>query len=339
MRRLLVFGGHGFFGAALAARLREGGATPLLASRGGRADVRIDVENAESLRAALRPGDVLVDCVGPFQDRSTRLVEAAIEAQCDVVDIADSLAYAERVDGLRDRIERSGIRVLNACSSVSAVSAAMVRLSGAADPVRVSVFLAPATRYSGSPATAASLLRSVGREVRVLRQGRLAAAAGWGEGRSLHLPPPVGRLRGRLFESADSFWLPKIWPGLQTVDLVIDSRVPGLNGALALAARRPWLRRCVERFQGAGLALARRLGSRTGCLAVEVEERNGSLRRSALVPSDHGYLIAVIPAAMAALDLAADRFHTRGLVPPDLHVDPQELLARLREAGVQYATS
>src|SRR5687767_14674042 len=97
MKRGIVAGGTGSFGLAVLARLAERGIRGLTASRRSSADVVLDVEQAASIHASLRRGDLIIDTVGPFQDRSTTLLEAAIEIGCDLIDLSDSLAYAQRV--------------------------------------------------------------------------------------------------------------------------------------------------------------------------------------------------------------------------------------------------
>jgi short subunit dehydrogenase-like uncharacterized protein len=333
MRRVIVAGGTGFFGRAMLEALTERDIVGLAASRRTGGDVRLDVENAASLRQALRAGDLVIDTVGPFQDRSTALVEAAIEIGCDVIDLSDSLAYAQRVFALRDKIAAAGVCVLPSCSSVSVVTTMLVADSGIESPVRVSGFLVPSARYSASAATAASLMLSIGRPVQVWRDGRLQEAVGWRPSRRAAFPQPIGRLRGNLFESADSFWLPRIWPTLQTVDLYVDTRVPGLNRALSLAARAPALRRLMDRFQSTGHRLARRLGRRDGCLAVEVQSADGRLAHRAVYCPDHGYRLAVLPAVVAAEALADKRLSETGLILPARQVAAADLATVMSKAG------
>lgn len=335
MRRIVVLGGLGFFGAAVVQRLRADGARPLTASRRSSADLQVDVEDPSSLHAALRPGDVVIDTVGPFQCRTLALVEAALDIGFDLVDISDSLTYVAMLYGLRPRIDAAGLRVLTACSSISAISAAMVRLSRLKDPIRVTGILAPASRYAATPATGGSLMRSVGRPIRVLRDGRLVMAVGWRASHKVRMPPPIGDVHGYLFESADSFTLPLVWPDLRRVEFYVDSRVPGLNAVFAAAARWLTVRSFVERFQSPGLALARAFGSAAGCLMYEIEARGDQLVRYALIASDRGYYTPIVPAVLAARAIAEGRFAPRGLVPPDQHVEPAELIDYLRVIGVE----
>lgn len=335
MRRIVVLGGTGFFGNAAVELLRAEGIGALRASRRAAADVQVDVEEAASLRAALRAGDVVIDTVGPFQERSSALVEAAMAIGFDVVDIADSLAYVSQLYEMEERIDGSGIRVLTACSSLSAVSAAMVRESGVAEPVRVTEVLAPATRHTANPGSGGSLLRSIGRPIRVLREGRLETERGWRASRVFRLPRPIGRVRGYLCESPDAVTLPRIWPSVRTVTFYVDSRAPGFNAVFALAARWQPVRRLVARLQPVGLALGRLLGAPVGCLAFEVEGVDGRVARCALVGGKEGYLTPIAPAVLAARALAEGRFEGRGLVRPDRQVAPERLLTYLGSLGIE----
>jgi len=151
-RRIVVIGGTGLFGGAAADLLSAEGMAPLVAARraardGGRPPgLRLDAEDPAALRAALRPGDIVLDAAGPFQKRSAALVETALDVGCDVIDLSDSLGHFLKIDALRPQIEAKGIRVLTSCSSVTTLIAAIVRASGAKDPVRVSVYLSPASQ-------------------------------------------------------------------------------------------------------------------------------------------------------------------------------------------------
>lgn len=335
MRRIVVVGGLGFFGRATVERLRADGVKPLVASRRAGADIQVDAEDQASLRAALRPADVVIDTVGPFQNRTTALVESATGIGFDLIDISDSLDYAMRVYALRSGIEAAGIRVLTSCSCVSAVSATAVRLSGIEQPLRVTGCLAPAARHTANPGAAGSLLLSVGRPIRVLRDGRLVTRYGWRESRTF--PTPLGRIRGYLFETADSVTLPGIWPTLRTVDFYVRSNVPALDAVFRAAAWVSVIRRFVERHQSRGFGLARRLGSPKGCLAYEIEGPQERVVRFALVGSQQDYITPVAPAVMAAHAIAEGRFEARGLIPPDRHVQPMDLMNYLRPLGIEFA--
>ncbi len=334
MRRIVVLGGFGFFGRTVVERLRALGLAPLAASRRQSAEIVIDVEDRQSLRAALRPGDVVVDAVGPFQERSTRLAEAAAKVGFDLVDLADSLAYVRSIYQMRDRVDAAGIRVFTACSSVSAITAAMIRLSDIAEPIRVTGILVPATKYTAVAGTAASLLCSVGRVIRVYDGGELTTRQGWRSSRRFDLPAPLGSKTGYLFESADAVTLPPIWPSLQTVEFYVDTNVLGLNAVFGIAARISMIRKLIVKHHRRGVGLSRYLGRKRGALGYEIESADGKIARLSLTSADNGYITPVAPAVLVAKSLAEDRVRETGLIPPDRHVDRDHLIRYLHEFGI-----
>ncbi len=327
-RRIVVAGGAGFFGAAVVALLRGRGIDPIVASRGG--NLRLDVEQASSIRAALHEGDVVVDAAGPFQVRSDLLARLADEVGYDVVDLSDALDHAERILALRP----TRARLLTACSSVSAVTAALVARSGIARPTRVEAFLVPEATASARPGAAMSMLRSVGRPIRALRGGRLVRTVGWSGVRRLDAGP-LGRLEGREMETADAVTLPRVWPTLREVAMHVDMRMPWLNRAFDLAAA--WgLAVAMERprLLAAALSAVRLVAPRGSGYLIEVEGE-GRVRRLGLVAERDGFVVAAMPAAIAAEEIACGRFTGEGVIAADRLVDADLLLARLADRGVR----
>ncbi len=325
MRRVVVLGGTGFFGRAVVELLRGDGVRCAVAARHSAA-LRVDAEDRASLWRALSPGDVVVDAAGPFQHRSTALLEVAFVRRFDVIDLSDSVAYALAVHALAGRIRQAGIRVLHSCSAISTVAAALVAESEMPAPVRVNAFLAPASRETVHRATTASLFASVGEPVRALRAGRLVTLVGWRESRGFVLP----RRRGRLVEGAISVTLPVVWPSLRDCDFWADPNATAASPLLWLASRSRGLARVARTLA----PLARPLGRADGVFAVEVADGDGAIARVALSAPRRSWLLAVIPAAMAARALADDRVRSAGLVPPHRHVDRRELFARFAAEGI-----
>jgi len=290
------------------------------------------------MKAALKPYDVVLDAAGPFQARTTALIEAAIETGFDVVDLSDSLRYAERVADLRLRIEAAGVRVLTSCSSVSAVGAAAIRLSGVDKPVRLDVVLRPATRHTAHAATARALFESVGRPIRVLRDGRLTEVPGWRESRRLRWPATGRRVRAYPSESADALLLQPACPSLRRIEFHVDAHVPGMNLLLALAARSRATRRAVGALLPLGLALCRLFGSRGGGILFEVEGSDGSVVTIAMHAPAKSYLVAIAPAVLATHAIAEGHFAPTGLVPPEQHAEARVLAAYLGSLGIDLLT-
>jgi hypothetical protein len=311
LRRVVVIGA-GFFGRVIARRLADVGIAPVVASR-TRGDVRVDVEGTGSLRSALRPGDVIVDTAGPFQRRSTLLVETAIDVGCDVVDLSDARAYAQAVLALQGSAVAKGVRVFTSCSAIATVAASAIRASGSAAPETCDLFLAPASADTGNPATVSAFLASVD----------------WSRSREF----PADRRRGYRVESAAAVLLPRSWPSLRWVDFWVDPNAPFAARSIALASRL-----------GLGGVLsavaplsARILGRREGSFSVATS-RGGRYSLMRLAAPRGSYLIAAEPAVLAAESLARGTDTAPGVVPADEQVDPEALFARLRALGVDVRT-
>ena len=86
-----------------------------------------------------------------------QLQSARMSWICPTASATRSLVWT-RDDAARDR----GVRVLNACSSVSVLSAFAIERSGIRDPIAIHGFLAPATRHTANRGAAESLLVECG---------------------------------------------------------------------------------------------------------------------------------------------------------------------------------
>lgn len=322
-------GGAGFFGRNVVELLRAMDLRPVVAGRTG--ELRVDVEDPRSLRSVLRAGDVVVDAAGPYQSRTTALIEAAIEIGASVIDLNEGIEYAKAVARLDAPARERGIAILSSCSAVSSVAAILVGISGFERPTRVSALVAPASRETAHPGTVRALLRSIGRPVEVLRNGRPYTATGWREARQFELP----RRRGHLVGSALPITLPGIWPGLRDVDCWTDTGTLGANAVLSVASLSSPLRALAEALMPLGQLAARVLGATRGSFAVEIEDEGGRVARLALTSARRSYLIAAAPAALASRAIAEGRFAERGVVRADRHVNADELLGYLRGLGIE----
>lgn len=333
MRRVLVVGA-GLFGQVIASRLAQLGIAPLVAARAGH-DLRLDAEDDASVRATLRSGDVIVDAAGPFAARTTRLVRVALERGCDVIDIAESLAWSEAILALGQRAADAGISLYPACSAIAAVAGACIRVSGLASPAEVDLFLAPASADTASAGTVHGLLASVGGTIRTLRDGRLISVRGYTQQRSF--PSSRGsRRRGGIVEHAGAVLLPRSWPSIRRAEFWVDPNAPMARLGLVAAARVPAfaaLARAVAPVIGPG-PMARHDGE----FAVQVRD-NGRQASFVFSAARFSYLVAVEPAVIAAEALARGASVPAGVILPHAQVDSEQLFTRLRGLGIDIAVS
>jgi saccharopine dehydrogenase-like protein len=300
MKRIVVLGGTGFFGGLIAGRLRAGGLQPIVAARSA-GEMQLDANNPDELRKNLKQRDLVIDAAGPYQTRTPALIETAMRVGFDVIDLSDSPEYSGMIYEREAPITASGIRVLTACSGMSTVSALIVQASGIENPSRIEVFLRPASRITANPGAIASFLRSI-------------------EG--------VDR-EGLKVKSVDTVTLPRVFPSLKRIDFIVDTGHTSGNFLLQFA----WFRQQLERRLDGAAKFARRVGNRDGVIRFQVSTL---LRgRTQTFSGPQSYMLAVIPAILAATAIAAGQFTQRGLVPPTQHVDYSKLLDALHAEGIQ----
>jgi hypothetical protein len=185
------------------------------------------------------------------------------------------------------------------------------------EPRRLSAYLVPAIRHTASTSTMESVIASL--------QGSF---------KRFHFPKPIGTRIGVTVKSVDGVTLPRIFPTLKTTELTVDLRFPGMNLALAAVPRWKFARRMMEKYQSKALAFARTFGTTHGVLAYEIASKVGFKYR--IFTGNKSYMLAVLPAILAATAIADGRFTRRGLVPPTDHVEPSQLLEAVRNEGITF---
>jgi hypothetical protein len=315
MKRVVVLGGSGFFGGLIAAQLRAAGLTPLVASRSG-GDLRIDANNPNDIRANLKTRDLVIDAAGPFQRRTPALLDAARTMGFDIIDLSDSPDYTSMIYEQEAPVGAAGIRVLTACSALSAVSALVLGMSGVDEPRRLTAYLVPASRYTANRGTTESMLGGF-----------------LGEQRTIDFPKPLGKRTGVTVKSVDAVTLPRKFWFLRETDFVIDTQIPMMNTML----RWPIARRLAQRFEKNALDLVHRVGPARGVLAYEIASI--SARKFAIFSGEKSYLLAVLPAVQAALAIAGGKFAHRGVVAPTDHIVQADFMEAVKREGITFTLS
>jgi saccharopine dehydrogenase-like NADP-dependent oxidoreductase len=357
---VVVLGGAGYFGRLLVEDLLATTAAQLvvvgrnrarlarlaraLDPAGTRLGVRaLDVRDRGGLAALARPGDVVIDCAGPFQTRGLEALETAVACGAHYIDIADARGFLARVRERREEWDRSAATVISGASAVPGLIVLLARRAAelGATIDAVSTWMAPGNRDPRRHGTVYSLLVELGVPFPMLCEGRLVRATPWSRPQTVAFPAPVGDRIGYLMSGVDSDVLPEYFPGIRTCELRVGSEVQLLNAAVGLlrpiaqAAPR-WFRAAVPLFRTV-MALCGWLGSSAGGMLVRVRgTRAGqpvsvtlALTRERVAP-----VIAVIPASVAVSKvLAGTMLPRRGWVPLDALLTHEELVAEFGKRG------
>jgi hypothetical protein len=327
--RVLVIGGDGYFGRLIVDDLRR------YADRheiviAGRKRTGTDMSDPASLEAALPGIDVVICAAGPFQRLPVTLAELCLRRGIHYIDIADDRNFVMKV---RSVVPANGggeaPAICSGWSTVSALSGVLARIaaSGMARVDSMRIHMAPGNRGARNAATIESLLRSVGREFTVFRDGRWEAVQGWSCPDVFLFPAPVGRRTGYLIDVPDLALFPNLF-GARTVEFRVGSEFGFLNRAVS------WLGGWSDHakvFQRAA-ALFSFLGHDWGAVGVQVT--GSSARRVSIVAPTQGPRIAAMPAAvMTNLLLSGARFS--GLVSHADWISWEELQAQCEKRGFQ----
>jgi Saccharopine dehydrogenase NADP binding domain len=363
---VVVLGGYGVFGSRIAASLARHPEIELIVA--GRDPVRasafaatlgprpiralaIDITDTAQVRALLaqRPA-VVIDSVGPFQDRDLDVARSCVERGIHYVDIADGRARVAGITALDAAARDRDALVVSGASTVPAVSSAIVAdLVAPNDTVlEIDVGISPGHSAPRGLATAQGVLSYCGHAIPSLAGP--ARDYGWGGLNRHRYPRPVGR---RWLSNVDTperaIWrdrYPALRRGSIRAGLEIGVLHLGLS-ALSRAVRAGLVRSLVPqaaRFIRIADALDR-FGSDVGAMHVRVVVRDPAGRiatRQATLVAERGDgpQIPAAPAPLVVKKLLAvpgyEPIAIRGAQPCIDLFSISELMAELDKCAIRY---
>jgi hypothetical protein len=336
VKRALILGGYGGFGARLSRRLAEDGWEVLIAGRDRvkaealalrLPDARgILVDRNGDLGPVLRAEqpDLLIDAAGPFQTSDYRVAEACIAAGVHYFDLADARGFVCGIGALDMAARKAGVAVISGASSIPALSGAVVaELAADMHEVRaIEHSISASTRGTTGNSVGWAVLSYAGKTIEVWRGGRKERVWGWQGLRRMRYAVAGERRLNRLVALADVpdlQLMPERFPGKPTVLFRAGPEFAfHLLGLWLLSwpVRWGWLKSLDSwsRWLLPAQRLTRGLGSKRSAMAVEVKGKTpqGLMRRSwSLVASDdHGPEVPTLAAQLLGRKLR------EGALPP-----------------------
>ncbi|HVQ08667.1 MAG TPA: DUF4166 domain-containing protein [Allosphingosinicella sp.] len=349
MKRILVIGGYGGFGARLSRRLAAAGHHVLVAGRSLDKAARFaaTLANGEPmvadrdadlgpLLAACRP-DLVIDAAGPFQASDYRVPLACIAAGIPYLDLADARGFVTGIGALDEKARAAGVAVIAGASTAPALTGAAARhLAAGLDRVDlVEIALSASGRATAGASVARAILFYVGGPVRLWRGGRWQQGHGWQDMRKERMAAGAFALRRRrvaLIDVPDHDLLPAMLPGRPAVVFRAGNELAfqmwflwlaswpvrwGWAKSLAGAAR--WLLPVQRVTAGLGNDRSGMTVALTGRRGAQAIERRWTL----VAVDDDGPEIPTLAAALLAEDIFA------GELKPGAY-DPSALLPLAR---------
>jgi hypothetical protein len=316
LRRVLILGGYGSFGARISELLAKtrrfevivGGRNLAKAQAHCRSRPDLDLKAAQIDRdmglaatlAELRPW-LVVDAAGPFQDATYNVARCCIQAGCHYIDIADGRTFVENFHRLDAEARAAGLTLISGASSVPALSSAVAsHLAKGLDVVGlVESAITSSARATVGRSVMEAILSYVGKPVALRQAGRDVEARGW------------RGLRRQTFATSRRPPLAGRWVAICDVpDLaLLSDRFPGrplvifrAGAELAIQTLGLWLLSCPVQWGwlsdlrplAGGLhrlaGLTARLGGDRSAMQVRVVGRQGdeTVERRWTLIADHG---------------------------------------------------
>ncbi len=344
MARIVILGGAGVFGRRAAARLaRRGEHTLIIAGRNAAACWetvrRLQAVSGAAMTAAQLDAltltgqalrdlgtDILINTVGPFQERDYRVAGAAISARAHYIDLADARRFVNGVTVLDEEAKAAGVLVTSGASSVPALAAAVIDdlTSVVPEPECLDYGISSGNHFDPGPATTASVIGAIGKPFNSLRDGHMQREFGWQPLDRIKIPGLGTRWFGRC-DVPDLDLFPARYPSLKSQRFMAGVEVKAFHGGIYLLACgvRAGFIRHPERLTPTLLSVKRalrRLGSDRSGMFVRLTGRDGSggtrrVRWSLIAGSGHGPFVPATPAVLVARGLAEGRILARGSMP------------------------
>ncbi len=338
--RVVLFGATGYTGGRTAEAMAARGLRPVLAGRdpaglaalaqrlGGLETARADVTDERSVAALVGRGDVLVSTVGPFATLGGAAVAAAVGAGATYLDSTGEPPFIRTVyERYGPEAARTGAALLTAFAAdylpgVLAGALALRAAGEAADRVDVGYFVTDTGKgLPFSRGTIRSLAGIVTDPVYSWRDGQLRTEPAAARMRTFDVagtPRP-----GVTVGAVEQFALPRLAPGLRTVDVYLGWFGPA-SGAVHAGARVAPL---LERVPAVGRAVS--------SLAVALAGRAPAAPSSAALAGARSHIVA------EAFDAGGTLLARTRLGAPDPYSATAGLLAwgagRAAEHGVTGA--
>jgi saccharopine dehydrogenase-like NADP-dependent oxidoreductase len=332
-RKVLILGGYGSFGRHISAELAgRNDALLILAGRNatrgeaaaraiGADFVQCDAGNAKSLASAVANAWLVINAAGPFQGQDYAIPQAAIDAGCHYIDLADGRDYVVSFAELDAAARVRGVFACTGASTTPAVTSALVAdLQPQLGPIRtIRIALNAGNKNQPGLSTIAAILSYVGQPMPVWQNGQWQTKTGWTAGETVEFPSPVGRRRGQLCDVPDLSLFPLRFHA-DTVTFKAGVELTVLNyaiGALGMLKRLlpfislPSLARPLIAASG----LFKPFGSLRGGCGVWVTDVDGNERSAAVVAHENGPRIPGSPAILLARKLLAGEINERGAFP------------------------
>jgi len=239
MKKILVLGGAGTMGSeAIKLLLERSDAKIILADAspkglkraeaqfGGKVEIAgIDVTDKSALVKLLKSADAAISTVGPFYKFAKPVIEAAIEARVNIVDIDDDFDATKDTLDLNEAARKAGMTAIIGMGASPGVTNLVAKLGASkmdsVDSIRL--YWGESSIDPTGPAAMAHWFHITGDRVPAYINGKWVDVRGFSEPEEVDFMPPIGKLTVIYTGHPEPVSLPRYIKGVKNV---------GIKGAL-----------------------------------------------------------------------------------------------------------
>jgi len=368
MSGLTILGGCGAVGSTAARVLASSGyftemtiadkeleaARELASQLNGVRAVQVNADDPGSLKEAMRGSSLVLNCIGPFYKYGPPILEAAIEAGLDYVDICDDMDATEAMLEMDEKAAAAGISALVGMGSSPGMANLLVKYTAEAlltEVEAVDIYHAHGGEPVEGPAVIKHRFHSMEIDIPVFLDGEYKTVKLFEEsGKALEEETDfrdVGTYPVYAYPHPETITLPKHIKGVKRVtnlglviptsyaQLIKDMVRLGLTSDEPLEVQGQMV---IPREFAVAYVLSKRDGlleeagitEPRGCLKIVVKgKKDGEPHTYIFSMSSRGMGMGEgtgIPAALGAIAMGQGKIARKGVFPPEAAVDPMDMI-------------
>ncbi len=210
---------------------------------------QVDVTDRGALVKLMKDHDVVTSAVGPFYRFALPVVEAAIEAKANFVDICDDFDVATKVLELDAKAKKAGITVVTGMGGSPGLTNVLAKYGAmhldSVDEVRIAA-VQSAADSNGGPAIAYHVFHSMLGTVPTWNEGKIRQVKAFVSGKEVvEFPKPLGSFEVFHIGHPEPLTLPRYLPGVKHVSMKLNLLPPLVKdmivqmGGLGMSSSEP----------------------------------------------------------------------------------------------------
>ncbi len=309
----------------------------------------VDATKTEQVINLMKGNDVCLSCIGPFYKFEEKMVRCAISAKVNYVSICDDYDAVERILPLDKEAKEAGILVLTGMGWTPGLSNVLAKkgMNSLEKSEKINISWAGDAFDSEGLAVIKHTYHIFTGKVKTYKEGKLVEIEAGTEREIVEFPPPIGKVPMLHVGHPEPVTFAHFFPQLKEVTLKGGLKPIFLN-SLAVFIAKKGLTNTVEKKDKISkltfdiLKLTTPLKSiKKAVSAVRVDvlgERNGEKEKISFFAVDKMERLTGLPASVGTWLIGTGKIIEKGVLAPEVSVNPDNLLPELEKRGIAITT-